>query len=746
MEAIRIFLAFATYMNFKVYQMDVKSAFLNGKLKEEVYVKQPPSFESNEFPDYVCKLNKALYEMKQAPRVWYETLSTFLIQNKFTKGRIDITLFIYKLNGDVILVQVYVDDIIFGSTSYKLFKQFEKLMTKKFEISMIGELTYFLRRQIKQDDKGITIFQEQYTRNLLKKYEISDCFLVKTPMVPLNNLGPNLAGKPVNKTSYRGMIKSLMYLTVTRPDIRFSIVLCARYQSNPKESHLTTVKRILKYLKEKEPRVPAKYLVENWFVGVLRNSIMDPSSSIGKTCLEENVIEISSDKAEGHGDWNSPKYRDTANSGGKRETKAIIFHKMETEEISDKFVAPCFVNGLEAYDGEINLAIEENMISNEFAVKLCLDYEEKSGHKVVKKELIVALRGEIYFVKFILNLEEDDVEPGVVFGRSFLRLTRIIADFGTGTVTIYPELDMFLESSIEEEKIVRVQDGESCRNKRKQLENYKLTYSDIGCVMPAQTSLDIVESDSDDEEKLWEHTMMRLNHQYPNALHNTKPWRRYCSHKFIMNSYNGKVATEMQSLELCHEFYSTYEFDKVSADDELKTKKIIKFRLGGHAHRGLRSDEHFNAQEYWLSISREENLSLSRSHAATIRNPVLRVLHKMITYGLYQKKTREKEWVLRERESMTCCGQFITKIARKARVLSDEVIRSLSAPIYCRDLDTTTLRELIDFKVRLIPEAPQPDVPRVAIPRPTRASMQDLYDWMGSMEIRHGTIERMAYK
>ncbi|GJW67030.1 retrovirus-related pol polyprotein from transposon TNT 1-94 [Tanacetum coccineum] len=464
MEAIRIFLAFATYMNFKVYQMDVKSAFLNGKLKEEVYVKQPPSFESNEFPDYVCKLNKALYEMKQAPRV-------------------------------------YVDDIIFGSTSYKLFKQFEKLMTKKFEISMIGELTYFLRRQIKQDDKGITIFQEQYTRNLLKKYEISNCFLVKTPMVPLNNLGPNLAGKPVNKTSYRGMIKSLMYLTVTRPDIRFSIVLCARYQSNPKESHLTTVKRILKYLKEKEPRVPAKYLVENWFVGVLRNSIMDPSSSIGKTCLEENVIEISSDKAEGHGDWNSPKYRDTANSGGKRETKAIIFHKMETEEISDKFVAPCFVNGLEAYDGEINLAIEENMISNEFAVKLCLDYEEKSGHKVVKKELIVALRGEIYFVKFILNLEEDDVEPGVVFGRSFLRLTRIIADFGTGTVTIYPELDMFLESSIEEEKIVRVQDGESCRNKRKQLENYKLTYSDIGCVMPAQTSLDIVESDSDDEEK-----------------------------------------------------------------------------------------------------------------------------------------------------------------------------------------------------------------------------------------------------
>ncbi|GKB43752.1 retrovirus-related pol polyprotein from transposon TNT 1-94 [Tanacetum coccineum] len=249
MEAIRIFLAFAIYINFKVYQIYAKSAFLNGKLKEEVYVKQPLGFESNEFPDYVCKLNKALYGLKQAPRALYETLSTFLIQNKFTRGRIDNTLFIYKSKGDVLLVQVYVDDIIFGSTSYKLCKQFEKLMTKKFEMSMIGELTYFLGLQIKQDDKGISICQEQYTRNLLKKYEISDSSSVKTPMVPPNNLGPDLAGKPVNETSYRGMIGSLMYLTATRPDIQFSTVLCARYQSNPKESHLTAVKRILRYLK-----------------------------------------------------------------------------------------------------------------------------------------------------------------------------------------------------------------------------------------------------------------------------------------------------------------------------------------------------------------------------------------------------------------------------------------------------------------------------------------------------------------
>ncbi|GJT18618.1 retrovirus-related pol polyprotein from transposon TNT 1-94 [Tanacetum coccineum] len=232
-----------------IFQMGVKSAFLNGKLKEEVYVKQPPGFESSKFPGYVCKLDKALYGLKQAPKAWYETLSTFLVQNKFVRGRIDNILFIYKSKGYVLLVQVYVDYIIFGSTSYKLYKQFEKLMTKKFEMSMIGELTYFLGLQIKQDDKGISICQEQYTMNILKKYEISYYSSVKTPMVSPNNFGPDLAGKLVSETSYRGMIGSLMYLTATRPYIQFSIVLCARHQSNPKESYLIVVKRIIRYLK-----------------------------------------------------------------------------------------------------------------------------------------------------------------------------------------------------------------------------------------------------------------------------------------------------------------------------------------------------------------------------------------------------------------------------------------------------------------------------------------------------------------
>ncbi|GJX02545.1 retrovirus-related pol polyprotein from transposon TNT 1-94 [Tanacetum coccineum] len=250
LEAIGIFLAYVAYIGFMVYQMDVKSAFLNGKISEEVYVQQPPRFESSEFPNHVCKLDKALYGLKQALRAWYETLSKFLTQHKFVRGTIDNTLFTYKTKSNVIIVQIYVDDIIFGSTSDKMIKQFAKLMTKKYEISMMGELTYFLGFQIKQDFRGISICQEKYVKDLLKKFDLADSASVKYPMLPPNNLGPDDSGVSVNETVFRGMIGSLMYLTASRPDIQFSICLCARYQANPKESHLVAVKRIFSAKKQ----------------------------------------------------------------------------------------------------------------------------------------------------------------------------------------------------------------------------------------------------------------------------------------------------------------------------------------------------------------------------------------------------------------------------------------------------------------------------------------------------------------
>nr|GEU79448.1 reverse transcriptase domain-containing protein [Tanacetum cinerariifolium] len=178
---------------------------------------------------------------------------------------------------------------------------------------------------------------------------------------------------------------------------------------------------------------------------------MDPNSSLGKNYLGDDVIEISSDKVEGLGDWTSLEYQDTAGSKGKKVTKALSFYKMETNEVSERYIAPCFMNGLEAYDGEINLAFEENLLSNEY-VKLCLDYKVKKRQKLVKKELIVALKGELYFVKFIINPEEDDVELGVILGRSFMRLAKGIVDFGNGVITIYPKSDPFEDDFEKTEK------------------------------------------------------------------------------------------------------------------------------------------------------------------------------------------------------------------------------------------------------------------------------------------------------
>ncbi|GJR91888.1 hypothetical protein Tco_0215899 [Tanacetum coccineum] len=147
---------------------------------------------------------------------------------------------------------------------------------------------------------------------------------------------------------------------------------------------------------------------------------------------------------------------------------------METDKVSERYIAPYFVNGLDAYDGEINLALDENLISNEFAVKLCLDYEVKKGNKVVKKELIVALRGELYFIKFIINPKEDDIEPRVILGRSLMRLVNGIVDFGSGMITIYPEQDPFDDDSKMTEK------RKSSCNKKRAMENLNMFYLDIG--------------------------------------------------------------------------------------------------------------------------------------------------------------------------------------------------------------------------------------------------------------------------
>ncbi|KAJ9542402.1 hypothetical protein OSB04_028908 [Centaurea solstitialis] len=249
LEAIRMFLAYAAYKDFTVFQMDVKTAFLYGHLKEKVYVSQPEGFVDPDHSDYVYVLDKALYGLKQVPRAWYEELSTYLISKGFKKGSVDSTLFIMKEDDHIVVIQVYVDDIIFGSTSRDLCKKFETIMTQEFKMSMMGEINFFLGLQVKQFSDGIFINQSKYIFDLLKKYDMSTCNSIGTPMATGNKIGPDHEGKDVDLRTYRGMVGSLMYLTASRPDIMFATCVCARYQAKPKESHLAAVKRIFRYLK-----------------------------------------------------------------------------------------------------------------------------------------------------------------------------------------------------------------------------------------------------------------------------------------------------------------------------------------------------------------------------------------------------------------------------------------------------------------------------------------------------------------
>ncbi|GJS49203.1 retrovirus-related pol polyprotein from transposon TNT 1-94 [Tanacetum coccineum] len=249
LEAVRIFVAYAAHKNFPIYQMDIKTAFLNGPLKEEVFVRQPDGFVDPDFSNHVYRLKKALYGLKQAPRAWYDKLSSFLIEHHFTKGIVDPTLFTRRHGDDILLVQIYVDDIIFGSTKPVFAKRFEKLMKDNFEMSMIGEMKFFLGLQVHQSPRGIFICQSQYTMDLLKKHGMEKCDTICTPMAT-TKLDADLQGTQVDQTKYRSMIGGLMYLTASRPDIAFATFVCARYQAHPTEKHLKEVKRIFRYLRQ----------------------------------------------------------------------------------------------------------------------------------------------------------------------------------------------------------------------------------------------------------------------------------------------------------------------------------------------------------------------------------------------------------------------------------------------------------------------------------------------------------------
>nr|GEW46315.1 hypothetical protein [Tanacetum cinerariifolium] len=213
-EAIRIFIANVAHKNMTIFQMDVKMAFLNGELKEEVYVSKLEGFLDQDNPSHVYKLKKALYGLKQAPRTWYDMLSCFIITQHFSKGAVDSTLFTQQAGNDLLLVQIYVDDIIFASINTATCNEFANLMTTKFKMSMMGQIDS-----------------------------------VDTPLIEKSKLDEDLQGKLVDATLYRGMIGSLMYLTSSRPDLTYAVCLyaCQKFMDPPFEEEILAFIKKLGY-------------------------------------------------------------------------------------------------------------------------------------------------------------------------------------------------------------------------------------------------------------------------------------------------------------------------------------------------------------------------------------------------------------------------------------------------------------------------------------------------------------------
>jgi hypothetical protein len=184
--------AFSVAKGFKLHQMDVKSAFLNGVLEEEVYVRQPPGFESEKYPHRVYKLRKALYGLKKEPRAWYSRLRGFLFERGFEMGKVDQTLFLLRQGRDILIVQVYVDDIVFGGSSNSLVERFAD------DMSMMGELQFFLGLQIKQSKEGTFVHQAKYTKDIVRKFNMEDSKAMATPMSTTTALDADEEGEHVD--------------------------------------------------------------------------------------------------------------------------------------------------------------------------------------------------------------------------------------------------------------------------------------------------------------------------------------------------------------------------------------------------------------------------------------------------------------------------------------------------------------------------------------------------------------------
>ncbi|KAJ3676254.1 hypothetical protein LUZ60_003666 [Juncus effusus] len=252
METIRLLISQAAQFKWPVYQMDVKSAFLNGVLEEEVYVEQPPGYVKSGKERKVLKLRKALYGLKQAHRAWNARIDTHFKETGFTHCPYEHALYVKKKGNDLLFVALYVDDLIFMGNNDKMVKEFKEAMMREFEMTDLGLMKYFLGLEVTQGECGIFVSQEAYAKDILKRYKMEDSNPVATPMELGAKLSKFEGGEIVDVSKYRSLVGSLRYLTCTRPDIAYSVGVVSRFMEEPRYSHWKAIKRILRYIRGTE--------------------------------------------------------------------------------------------------------------------------------------------------------------------------------------------------------------------------------------------------------------------------------------------------------------------------------------------------------------------------------------------------------------------------------------------------------------------------------------------------------------
>ena len=246
---VRVLLALAASKSWNLWQMDVKNAFLHGELDREIYMSQPMGFQSQDHPEYVCKLRKALYGLKQAPRAWYGKIAEFLTHSGYLVTSADSSLFVKAKEKKLAIVLVYVDDLIITGDCEEEILQTKENLSVRFQMKELGQLKHFLGLEVDCTQEGIFLHQQKYSKDLLKKFGMLNCKPISTPMESNAKMCAHEGKDVEDATMYRQLVGSLIYLTLTRPDISFAVGVMSRYMQSPKKTHLESVRRILRYVK-----------------------------------------------------------------------------------------------------------------------------------------------------------------------------------------------------------------------------------------------------------------------------------------------------------------------------------------------------------------------------------------------------------------------------------------------------------------------------------------------------------------